>query len=110
MCRPRYTKRRTLSPITFTNPVNNEQERAILLEDRALLQAAGINKSKAHGKYRLTSPSLEECFKGVMGRSLAMWISGPTAKTPEELATRAALYERYLTHKVMTREQYLTRD
>ena len=93
----------------ITNHLDEEQERVFLIEERARRQAAEIAKAKAHSEYRFTPLSVEERLKEVAGRSLTIWVSGPKAKTKEEVAAREALNERYLTPKIMTRGQYLTR-
>ena len=40
---------------------------------------------------------------------MSIWTSGSKTTTPEELAARAAIHERYLSSLVMTPRQYLTR-
>ena len=52
---------------------------------------------------------MEERLKEVAGRSLTIWLRGPLARTPEKIAERDALNQRYLSQKVVTREQYLAR-
>ena len=91
----------------ITNRLDEEQERVILIEERARRQAAEIAKAKAHSEYRFTPLSVEERLKEVAGRSLTIWLCGPLARTPEEIAERDALNQRYLSQKVFTREQYL---
>ena len=93
----------------ITIPLDEEQERAILMEERALCHAVEIAKAKASSEHRITPLSVEERLKEVLGCSLDIWISGPSTRTPEELPERDALYKRSLSQKVMTRKQYLTR-
>ena len=93
----------------ITNPLDEEQEREILIEERAQRRAHEIAKAKLHSEYRFTPLSADERLKEIAGRTLALWTSGPKAKTKEEVAAREALNERYLTPKIMTRGQYLTR-
>ena len=91
----------------ITNYLDEEQERVIIIEERARRQAAEIAKVKAHSEYRFTPLSVDERLKEVAGRSLTIWICGPLARTTEEIADRDALHQRYLSQKVFTREQYL---
>ena len=93
----------------ITNRLDEEQERVILIEERARRQAAEIAKAKVHSEYRFTPLSVEERLKEVAGRSLTIWLCGTLARTPEEIAERDALNQRYLSQKVITREQYLAR-
>ena len=79
----------------ITNPLDEEQEQIILIEERARRRAAEIAKAKAHSEYRFTPLSADEQrLKEIAGHSLAIWTSGDRARTREEIAARDALLER----------------
>ena len=81
----------------ITNPLDEEQEMAILIEERAQRRAQKIAKAKLHSEYRFTPLSADERLKEIAGRTLAIWVSGPKSRMKEEVAAREALNERYLT-------------
>ena len=54
-----------------------------------------------------STPDVEQRLRQTEGRSLATWSIAPEALSPEDIAFRKALHERYLEPFLTTQGQYL---
>ena len=68
-----------------------------------------MTRLKDHRQYRFKPPTVEERLKEASGHSLSGWTIGPEAISPEDVATRTALRQRYLEPHITTQSQYLAR-
>ena len=93
----------------ITNPLDEYQERLLQQEESARRRAHIAHKLRSHRDYEFTPLSVEERLRQAGGQSLVHWTIGPEASSPEEIANRQALRERYLAPCVTTQSQYLVR-
>ena len=97
------------SPAMVTNPLDEHQQQLIDQEEGIKRRARNIARLQAHRQYRFVPPTVEERLKEASGHSLATWLIGPEAISPEDVATRTALRQRYLETHLTTQSQYLAR-
>ncbi|CAI5702380.1 unnamed protein product [Peronospora effusa] len=97
------------STVTVTNPLDEQQQRAIDQEEGAKRRTKNMTRLQDHRQYRFKPPTVEERLKEASGHSLSGWTIGPEAISPEDVATRTALRQRYLEPHITTQSQYLAR-
>ena len=80
----------------ITNLLDERQELVVQQQDSAQ-RHAHIRATLQHQRdYVFTPPSVEERIRQTTGQTLATWVIGPAATSPEEEATCQTLRERYL--------------
>ena len=93
----------------ITNLLDERQELVVQQQDRAQ-RYAHIRATLQHqSDYVFTPPSVEERIRQTNGQTLATWVIGRAATSPEEVATCQTLRERYLEPFLTTQGQYKAR-
>ena len=93
----------------ITNPLDEQQQLVIQRDESARRRRQLAATLEGHRGYVFTPPSVEERIRQTTGRSLATWAIGAEPTTPDEVASRQVLREKYLEPHVMTQRQYKLR-
>ena len=93
------------SPI-ITNPLDEQQRQQVHQMESAQHQSAILAQLRHRQDYVFTPLDVEERIRQTVGQSLVTWVIGPEASSPEEIASRKALRERYLEPAVTTPSLY----
>ncbi|CAI5712939.1 unnamed protein product [Hyaloperonospora brassicae] len=91
----------------ITNPLDEQQQLIRQREERALRRPHTQAVIRNRSGYVFSTPGVEQRLRQTEGRSLSTWATGPEATSPEDIAFRKALNERYLDPAFTTQGQYL---
>ena len=90
----------------ITNPFDDQQELILQQEKRALRRTHTQTAIQNRSGYVFSTTDVEQRLRQTEGRSLATLVIGPKATSPEEIAFRKVLNERYLEPILTTQGQY----
>ena len=75
----------------ITNPLDEQQQMILHREESARRQTEMATALERRRDYVFTPLSVEERLRQVTGQTLATWVIGPEATSPEEIANRQVL-------------------
>ena len=90
----------------ITNPLDEQQELILQREERALRRSHTQTVIQNRSGYVFTTPDVEQRLRQTEGHSLSTWAIGPKATSPEDIAFRKVLNERYLEPFLTTQGRY----
>ena len=91
-----------LMNLSSPTKLDEQQQRYIEQNERARRLSQTLAIAEAHSDYRSEPVSVDELLRKFAGHPLTTWPTGREATTPEDIAERDALRERYLTPRTTT--------
>ena len=80
----------------ITNPLDEQQNLTLQREESTLRRARNQGVIQNRSGYVFSTPDVDQRLRRTEGRSLSTWSIVPEATSPEDIAFRQVLHERYL--------------